>query len=187
MGWSTPDSCGRRSRLGWTETLHTSEAEQVITRPPKHLLASGCIRDDVIDDVNVLLNAIRDRTVVRAENDVVDATHLDRGPHPDRVEAHCVDEDVRFEVIRRFSLVLVHLVDRGVLDPVLVQMPVEVETAQDRSQVPAHVDNQYLQLQLRVFIDRTCARTIPLYTAASRYSDMPMGLLVSRSAYSATK
>src|ERR1700678_734343 len=108
------------------------------------LLAISGIGDRFVYEVDVQLRTHRNRTEICSKQDAVNAAHFDHGLEADYAWTHRIDIDVRLEVLRRLTEVLVHFVDRWVLDALVVQFPVPIESANDRGESAAHMHEEDL-------------------------------------------
>src|ERR1700685_1672735 len=106
-----------------------AQAEYFVACLPEHQFALSRTRKHVLDDPHMLLDAVRYRTEIGAEHHSVHTAHLNRGSHSNGAEPHAVDQDVGLEIVERRPLVRVRLARRRVLDPVVVEVPIEFEAA----------------------------------------------------------
>jgi hypothetical protein len=75
----------------------------------------------------------------------INAAGFDHGPKGDRAWAHRIHIDIRLEVLRRPAQVLVYLFDRWVLDALVVQLPVPIESANQRGKRSSHMNEENLE------------------------------------------
>ena len=99
------------------------------------------------------------------EQYAVNAAHFDHGLEANRALTHGIHIDIRLEILRRFTNVLIDLVDRRVRNTFIVQIPVSIESANHGGKGSAHVYEK--NLKLRIFIEdaaidhpRCCQRRI---------------------------
>src|ERR1700678_4114437 len=109
------------------------------------LLAISGIGDRFVYEVDVQLRTHRNRTEIGSKQDAVNAAHFDHGLEADRAWTHRIDIDIRLEVLRRLTKVLVHFVDGWVLDALVVQLPVPIEPANNRGESAPHVNEENLE------------------------------------------
>src|ERR1700683_774475 len=91
------------------------------------------------------------RPEIGSKQHAVNAAHFDHGLEADRAWIHGIHIDIRFEILRGLAKILVHLLDRWILDAFVVQLPVPIESANHRSEGSAHVNEK--NLELWVFIE----------------------------------
>src|ERR1700722_14562580 len=114
------------------------------------LLAISGIGDRFVYEVDVQLRTHRNRTEIGSKQDAVNAAHFDHGLEADRTWTHRIDIDVRLEVLRRLTQVLVYLFDWWVLDSFVVQLPVPIESANDRGESAAHMDEEDFEFRVSI-------------------------------------
>src|ERR1700684_916640 len=98
----------------------------------------------------MLFDPVWDWTVIGTEDHSVHTAHLNRGAKSNWVEPHGIDQDVGLEIVEWRPLVRVRPAGRRVLDPVVVEVPIEFEATNNRRESTAHVDDQYLQLRMAI-------------------------------------
>jgi hypothetical protein len=98
----------------------------------------------------MLFDPVGHWTEIGAEHHSVHTAQLDRGAYPNCIEPHGVDQDIRLEVVKWRPLVRVRSACRRVLDPVVVEVPIEFEASNDRRESATHVGDQNLQLRVAI-------------------------------------
>src|SRR5580698_9984319 len=78
------------------------------------------------------------RPEIGSKQYAVNAAHLDRSLEAERAWTHGIHIDIRLEILRWLTKVLINLVDRWVLDALVVQLPVPIESANHGGEGSAH-------------------------------------------------
>src|ERR1700722_1716130 len=109
------------------------------------------ISDCVVYKIDVHLWIDWNRPEIGSKQDAVNAAHLDRSLEAKRAWTHGIHIDIRLEILRRLTKVLINLVAPRVSNTFIVQVPVPIESANNGGESSAHVNEK--NFKLWVFIE----------------------------------